>query len=276
MTIAQKISRVGIGLGLCAGIIASQYFFDAFKSRQLKAPLLLIPASVVKAADLGLHSATAAFFWVGVIQRFAALAGDNLGGLAAHTKIINDIDPKFSYPYAFAELVLPAGDRKNPRLVDEAIEIGKRGLAVADPDWQIPYYLAVDYHLYRNDRANAALYMNIASRVPGAPPNVKYVAATYGNRQDLRAQTRAIWESIYENSKDEIVAKQAQAYLAHIDTLDFLEKAAGQFRQHLGRYPKTLDELVAQKILKAIPEDPFGLPYDTKGDGKVFSKFEAR
>ena len=40
------------------------------------------------------------------------------------------------------------------------------------------------------------------------------------------------------------------------------------------RYPKTLDELVTQKILKTIPPDPFGLPYDTKGDGKVFSKFE--
>jgi len=271
MTLPAKIMRVGIGIVLCAGIVAAQYSFDALKSTQPKPAPLLIPASVVRVTDLGLHSATAAFFWVGVIQRFAALAGNGFNDLAAHIRIINDIDPKFSYPYAFAELVLPSSDH-----AAEAIEIGKRGLAAADPDWQIPYYLGVDYHIYLKDRKNAATYMNIAARVPGAPPNVKYVAATYGNRQDLRGQTRAIWVSIYENTKDEVIAKQAETYIAHIDTLDFLEKAATLFKQRLGHYPKTLDELVTQKILKAIPQDPFGLPYDTKGDGKVFSKFEAQ
>ena len=261
---------IGIGIAVCAGIVGTQYAFDALRSRESAAAPLLIPAPVVRSADLGLHSATAAFFWVGLIQRFVTLAGDRLNGLAAHIRIINDIDPKFSYPYAFAALVLPAGDR-----ADEAISIAKRGIEQADPDWQIPYYVAVDYHIYLKDRKNASIYMNIAARTPGAPPNVKYVAATYGNRQDLRQQTRAIWVSIYENSKDEIVAKQAQNHITQIDTLDFLEQAAGQFKQQTGRYPKTLDELVTQKILKAIPPDPFGLPYDTKGDGKVFSKFES-
>ncbi|MBI3442768.1 MAG: hypothetical protein HY007_03310 [Candidatus Sungbacteria bacterium] len=267
----RTVLHVIIGIVVCAGIVATQYSFDVLKNQQPKPPLLLIPAPVIRSADMGLHSATAAFLWVGVIQRFATLAADRLNGLAAHIKTINDVDPKFSYPYAFAELVLPAGDR-----VDEATEIGKRGIAVADPDWQIPYYLGVDYHIYLKDRKNAAIYMNVAARTPGAPANVKYVAATYGNRQDLRQQTRAIWVSIYENSRDGIVQQQAEAQIKHIDTLDFLEKAAALFKERIGRYPKTLGELVAQKILKAIPPDPFGLPYDTKGDGKVFSKFEAQ
>ena len=271
MTLPVKIMRVSIGLVLCTGIIAVQYSFDALQSRQPKRSPLMVSGPVMRATDLGLHSATAAFFWVGVIQRFATLAGNRFNDLAAHIRIINDIDPKFSYPYAFAELILPSNNR-----ADDAIDIGKQGLAVADPDWQIPYYLAVDYHMYIKDRKNAAIYMNIAARVPGAPSNVKYVAATYGNRQDLRSQTRAIWVSIYENTKDEVAAKQAETYIAHIDTLDFLEKAAALFKQRFGHYPKTLDELVTQKILKSIPQDPFGLPYDTKGDGKVFSKFEAR
>lgn len=271
MTLSRKIMCVSIGVLLCAAIVSVQYSFDMLKNEQPHAPLLLIPAPVVRATDLGLHSAAAAFFWVGVIQRFVTLAGGQLNGLAAHIRIINDIDQKFSYPYAFAELVLPASKH-----FDEAIKIGKRGLAAADPDWQIPYYLAVDYHIYLKDRENAAIYMNIASRIPGAPANVKYVAATYGNRQDLRQQTRAIWVSIYENSRDEIVQQQAEMQMKHIDTLDFLEKAANLFKERTGSYPKTLDELVAQKILKAIPPNPFGLPYDTKGDGKVFSKFEAQ
>ncbi len=261
--------NVSVGTALCVGIIAAQYSFDTLKSQQPKPPLRLIPAPVMRATDIGLHSATAAFFWVGVIQRFVTLAGDRLNGLAAHIRVINDLDPKFSYPYAFAALVLPASDR-----ADEAIPIAKAGLERADPDWQIPYYLAVNYHIYLKDRKNAAIYMNVAAATPGAPANVKYVAATYGNRQDLRQQTRAIWAAIYENSKDEIAQQQAEAHIKHIDTLDFLEKAASVFKQRLGRYPKTLDELVTQKILKAIPPNPLGLPYDTKGDGKVFSKFE--
>lgn len=267
----RMILPIGIGLVLCAGIIATQYSFDTLRSQQPKSPALLIPASVMRSTDLGLHSATAAFFWVGVIQRFAALSADRLNGLADHIRIINALDPKFSYPYAFAALVLPAGDH-----AQEAIPIAKAGIEHADPDWQIPYYLAVDYHIYLKDRKNAAIYMNIAAATPGAPANVKYVATTYGNRQDLRQQTRAIWVSIYENSRDEIAQQQANAHIKHIDILDFLEKAADVFKERTGRYPKTLDELVMQKILKAIPPDPLGLPYDTKGDGKVFSKFEAQ
>lgn len=265
----QKISRVVISVAVCAAIIAAQYSFDVLKNRRARVPLFLIPAPVVRATDIGLHSATAAFFWVGVIQRFVTLAGDRLNGLAGHIRIINDLDPKFSYPYAFAALVLPASDH-----TEDAISIAKAGLERADPDWQIPYYLAVTYHIYLKDRKNAAIYMNVAAATPGAPPNVKYVAATYGNRQDLRAQTRAIWVSIYENSKDEIAQQQAEAHIKHIDIFDFLEKAAKLFKERTGQYPKTLDELVTQKILKAIPPDPLGLPYDTKGDGKVFSKFE--
>lgn len=268
---SRSIVHVGIGLVLCAGIILAQYSFDTLRSQQLKSPLLLIPAPVMRSTDLGLHSATAAFFWVGVIQRFVTLAGDRLNGLAAHIRVINGLDPKFSYPYAFAALVLPASDH-----ADDAVSIAKAGLERADPDWQIPYYLAVDYHIYLKDRKNAAIYMNIAAGTPGAPANIKYVAATYGNRQDLRQQTRAIWISIYENSRDEIAQKQAEAHIKHIDTLDFIEKAAKLFKERMGQYPKTLDELVTQKILKAIPPDPLGLPYDTKGDGKVFSKFEAQ
>ncbi|MBI4225167.1 MAG: hypothetical protein HY617_02460 [Candidatus Sungbacteria bacterium] len=269
MSYYKNIARIGFSILVFAGIVGSQFYFDAIKSRQPRVPLLLIPAPVMRSADLGLHSATAAFFWVGVIQRFVTLSADRLNGLAAHIRIVNGLDPKFSYPYAFAALVLPAGDH-----ADEAVQIAKAGLEHADPDWQIPYYLAVDYHIYLKDRKNAAIYMNIAASTPGAPANVKYVAATYGNRQDLREQTRAIWVSIYENSKDEIAQQQAEAHIKHIDILDFLEKAAKLFKERTGQYPKTLDELVTQKILKAIPSDPLGLPYDTKGDGKVFSKFE--
>lgn len=265
----QSSGRIGIAVIACAGIFAAQYSFDAQKAREPQVPLLLIPAPVLRATNLGLHSATAAFLWVGTIQRFVTLAADRLGGLAAHIRIVNDLDPKFSYPYAFAALMLPGTGHH-----DEAISIAKAGLERADPDWQIPYYLAVDYHIYLKDRTNTAIYMNLAARTPGAPPNVKYVAATYGNRQDLRQQTRAIWVSITENSRDEIVQQQAEAQIKHIDTLDFLEQAAGLFKKRTGRYPKTLDELVSGHILKNIPPDPLGLPFDTKGDGKVFSKFE--
>jgi hypothetical protein len=251
---------------ILAGAISFQYLFDREKKKVAAPQPYLMPASVVKAADLGLNSAAADYVWIDMIQYYGSYLGDGYKKLADYVKLANDLDPKFSYPYAFATLMLPGEG-----MVDEALQIGERGLVDSDPDWRIPYYMAVTYHVEKGDTAAAAKYFDIAAKTPGAPPNIQIVAASYGSRPDLREQTRLIWQSLYDNSDDEVVREHAKAYLDHFAILNVLEQAAAIYKQQKGNYPANINDLVSSGIMNYIPQDPFGFTYyiDEAGRARV-------
>jgi len=70
------------------------------------------------------------------------------------------------------------------------------------------------------------------------------------------------------------VAKAKKASEKTIDTV-YLNQAIQQFNAAEGRYPKDLNELVAEKYLTKIPEAPYGMKivYDAaSGQVKVVTK----
>ena len=244
-------------------VIVSQHYYDTSRSKRPKDKPVILPASVVKAADLGLDNAVSDFYWLSSIQYFGERRAD-YSQMDDLIKLTNDLDPRFSYPYAFAVLVLP-----EIKMTDQALEIGQRGVKEADPNWKIPYYTATTYHINKADIKNAAKYFDIAANTAGAPEGIKRITASYSARPDLREQTKQIWIGIMENSNDEVVRERAKAYVYHYELLDLLEQSAKIFKENFGAYPEPIEELFNKKILKAIPEDPFGFKYSIDQDGRA-------
>ncbi len=253
-----------IFLGL---IVATQYLYDEEKSRRPKPSPYVLSAEVVRAADLGLHNAASDLIWLSAIQYFGDWQTDEYQKIDDYIFLANDLDPKFSYPYAFGVLILPSVN-----MADEAIEIGERGLRVINDDWRIPYYMATTYHIQKEDQANALKYFDIAAHTPGAPDNIKVVASIYGSNSDMRDKSKAIWQGIFENSEDEVVAERAYNYVLHYEILEFLEIAAEKYKEKLGSYPSELEQLVSANILKEIPEDPLGFGFLITETGRVTIK----
>lgn len=241
-----------IGL-LLGAIIVSQYYYDVQKKERPLVPPTIIPARAIKIIDLGLHSAAASLMWVYAIQQ-ATEHPDKLFKLIEN---VNTIDPKFSYPYAFAALVLP-DISGSP---EKAVELAEKGIKHADPDWRIPYYLATAYHIFLKDRTRAAFYFDLAANTPGAPDKIKSIAYFYGTAPNIREQTRQIWLSIYESTNDELVREKAQNYLIQIELLNALDKAVLLYRQKYGKHPQTIEDLVTGRIIKEIPKSPLGLKF---------------
>ena len=244
--------KVAMVLALLLTVVTTQYYSDIQKKTRPLIPPNTIPAEIIKMVDLGLHSAAASLMWIYTIQQAIYYPGE----LPKLIQNINKLDPRFSYPYAFGALILPAFDMKN-----QAVELAKRGITDADSDWRIPYYLATTYHIFLKDRENAALYFDMAAKTLGAPENIKIVASRYGTSKNAREQTKTIWESVYENSDDALVKESAKAHLIHIETVELLEKAVTIYKQKLGKYPDNINDLISLKILKAIPPSPFGLEF---------------
>lgn len=245
------------------GIFASQYLFDLKKSSNAVPRSLILPAEIFRAVDLGLHSASASLAWLNVIQN---VNSPRLPQLDEDIVRITDLDPRFSYPYAFGVLFLPTHEIKKPQA---AIDLGLRGIERAEPDWRIPFYLAVVYHQYFNDSVNAQKYFIVASQTPGAPETASFMAASYGAKKSRREQTKTIWESIYNTSRDEVTRERAKAYLQHLENVGILETAIAQYTKLTGKPPKILDDLVTKKILKEVPTSSLGFGYMLDKNGNV-------
>lgn len=267
LRVPKKIYQSLLVACMFSAVALLQYGADRHKPPRVPELLTPLPAQVLQMTNFGLHAATASLLWLNVVQTIGT-PGVSFIGLAAHLDTVTRVDPLFSYPYAFAVLIIPAVDQVE---TPAALEIGKRGVANKLPDWRIPYYVGTTYHMVMKDQKNAAYYLRLAAETPGVPDGLRIMAYNYGTRSDLREQTKQIWLGIYENSQDEVVREQALDNVEHIEILTLLEQAMKRYKTLTGAYPKTLDALVQKGILSAIPPDPFGIVFDTDGNGKVLS-----
>lgn len=259
-------ARIGLFLLLCVAVVASQIAYDASKA-QLAIQTQPPAAAVVRFFDLGLHSAVASLFWLDVRTELPFLRQGPehfLSGL----KLINDLDPRWSTPYAFAVLVLPNIPSYKER-VSAALTIGERGVAAADPNWQIPFYMGTTYHLELNDRKNAAKYFDLAAATPGIPDIIRRFAINYGIHPDSLQATKDAWKIIYETAAEPTVRDRAAAHIAHLEILEYLNAAVQNFYRQNGRYPADLEEVVRAGLLLNIPEDPFGFKFKIYEKGVV-------
>lgn len=245
-------------------IVSVQFFYDKEKAKAGVIEPTVFKSDLIKIVDLGLHNAASDLVWLQAIQYFGE--GENLTNkkLPEYLNVATDLDPKFSYPYAFGALVLPGIG-----FVDEGIIFAQKGLSEKIEDWRVPYYLATTYHINKNDVANAAIYFDIAANTKNVPDGIRKVAANYGSRADKREKTKQIWIGIYESSNDSIVRERARNYVIHFEILDLLENATAEYKKRFGEYPKNINDLVLKNFLKALPVDPFGFDYQFTPDGKV-------
>jgi len=244
--------------------ITAQFYFDSAKAKQNKPSPLVLNSKIVETFDLGLHNAASDLYWLSAIQYFGDWQTDKYQKLDNFIETATNLDPLFSYPYAFATLSLPSVD-----MTDKAIEIAQKGIKEATPDWRIPFYLAAIYYTEKNDIPNAAKYFDLAANTKGAPDSLRNISASFSVRPDLRENIKNIWITMYENSNDETVKDRAKSYIYHYEILDLLEKAATIYKQKNGVFPTTSEELVQKNILKAIPTDPFGFQYEFDADGRA-------
>ncbi len=248
---------------LFLGIVSTQYLSDQQRAKADYVEPMVLRPDLVKAVDLGLHNAAADLMWLGAIQYFGGRNDNGYPKMVDYLNFSSDLDPKFSYPYAFGSLVLPTIGQTNQglALVDKAIKNKV-------DDWRVSYYAATTYLFEKNDKEMALKMFDLAASTPSAPDNIKRIAANFGSNKDKRSQTLDIWKGIYDNTKDEVIKERAKKYIIHFQLLDFLSLAADEYKKKYGKYPANEDELVTGKILKATPEDPFGFHYDFNEEGQ--------
>lgn len=250
---------------LLSGIVSSQRVYDLIK---LESPAIDFPPStpIIKALDLGLHSAAASFLWFKIRLELPPLY-KGLQRYLSYIETINDLDFRFSTPYLVSVVVLP--DHRFPDRVSAAVRIGKKGIIYADSDWRLPFYLAATYVLYLDDVKNGVKYFDLAAMAPGIPEHVRRFAVNYGVHPSKRKAVKEAWKITYETATDESVRERAKKYVEHYEIVDFLQSAVDLYTKIYGKYPEVLEDLTGTGIIKEIPVSPLGFEYKIYKKGIV-------
>lgn len=265
-----------------AGIYGLQYNFDRLRLKHLSTfniPInqLIEPAvpsdSAIKKMTFGQNTLIADLLWLQTIQYYGG--GDPQGKYRQLPKLIQSIvsiDPKFTYPYSFAGLVLP-----NEGFVDEAITILTEGESNLPKNWEIPYSKGTIYYINKKNYPLAAQSYINASNKPGAPDKAKFLGAVQFDRSQNYETAMLIFQGLADKSDNQYFKDRAKLFVDHYMLLDALEKMCQKFRDKEGRYPKTLDELVTKKYVPEIPKDPLDreIKYD-QNTGKVTADLEKK
>lgn len=246
-----------------AGIVLSQLFYDSWKTAFAQTPkvsenILIephpLPAQTLKKVSFGLDNLLADVTWLETVQYYGGgVSYEKYRQLPEMMEVTTDMDSRFTYPYTFGLLTLPGEG-----FVKDAVVLGNKGMANPNTknDWEIPYYLGLVYHINLHDHLTAAKLFDKASKIPGAPPITKLMAATYYAQANQRQIAYDLYLVVYQTTNNQYIKNQAKLNVDHWKLIFDLEAAAKVYQQKYGRFPNNLPQLVSGGIVKEIPADP--------------------
>jgi len=149
------------------------------------------------------------------------------------------LDPKFIAAYSYGAMVLPAIDK------DNAIAIAQKGIANNLSEWRLYQHLGYIYWKLGRYDESAATY-DSGSRIEGAAPFMKLMAAVMKTEGGSRATAYQIYSQMLAEAQDEQTALTAKRRLLQLDSLyerDAIDSALKQFSEKNGRCVGDLREI---------------------------------
>jgi tetratricopeptide (TPR) repeat protein len=260
--------------------------------------LALTSASAVRRLTVAYNTLFADVYWIRAIQYYggtrqridavgarqamvaeppASLAADAFPLLFPLLDITTTLDPRFNIAYRFGSVFLAEPYPRGADRPDLAIALLEKGLRERPDRWQYLQDIGFVYYWFRRDYITAASWFRKAADVPGAPSWLGPLAATTLAQGGDRASSRAMWTAILQTAETDWLRGEAQRRLVQLQALDMideLQRALDDYARRTGTKPDW-PTLVASRLLRGIPVDPTGTPFDLIGGRVQLSKSSA-
>lgn len=232
--------------------------------------LWLQNADTMRRISLGFDSLIADAYWIRAVvyygrQRLSEREDKNFDLLYPFLDFVTTLDPRFKSAYRFGAVFLSEPAPGGPGRPELAVQLLERGAERSPHEWEYLHDVGFVYFWSVGDYAQAADYYERASRIPGAPIWLKSTAAAMLLQGGDRESARTIWHHMLESADDEWLRNEAITRLAQFDALDVIDQLNIELWRYMaraGRLPQSWDELVRARVLRAVPLDPAGVPYE--------------
>jgi tetratricopeptide (TPR) repeat protein len=277
----MKASRTTFVAGPClavsmlASVLLLRHVDRARPQTTLDDVLYVNSPKVIKRTSLGFDGLMACIYWTRAVQYFGHRhyeRAHSYNELAPLLEITTTLDPHLIPAYQFGASFLAPSPPNGAGQPDRAIQLIEFGTQHNPDDWHLYYNLGFVYYTELKDYAKAAEAFERGSRIPGAHPFMKILAARMAENAGDFETARMLWTTTYETSNDQQIRQNAVEHLRSLkvdeDVIN-LQAAVTRFGQKTGRLPSTMHELAAAEELAGVPVDPDGNPYKLGLDGRV-------
>jgi tetratricopeptide (TPR) repeat protein len=241
-----------------------------FTSEQVAQRMLYVTSpEAVRRLSLSFDSLLADLYWIRAIQYYG---GTRLSDEPNKTydllypllDITTTLDPRFGIAYRFGAFFLSERAPGGAGRSDQAIRLLEKGIR-ANPDrWEYPHDIAFVYYR-QGDFVTAAEWFNRAADVPEAATWLRPMAAVTLARGGDVATARFLWQNILDTSEEDWIKGTAERSLLQLDAMEqiaALERITRRYEASTGAPPQSWQMLVQARLLRGIPVDPTGAPYE--------------
>lgn len=179
------------------------------------------------------------------------------------------IDPYNIDSYYFAEAVFTW----EVGAVKEVNYLLERGLKYRTWDHYLPFFLGFNNFYFLKDYKSASKYMEQAAIITG-DPLFTGLAARFFYESDETGVAISFVKLMIEKTWNQKVKETLEIRLKALVALDLLEKGAKNFEHDYHRKPVSIEEMINNRIIDKVPEDPYGGKFfmDEKGKIRTTSK----
>ncbi len=237
---------------------------------------LYVPSpKLLERMSLGYTGLLADIYWTRAVQYFGGhhhVRSKQYKLLEPLLDIATTLDPHLIVAYEFGATFLAQQPPEGAGDPDAAVRLVERGVRENPSAWRLYYNLGFIHYFERHDYAAAAAAFERGSRVPGALPWMKVMAAHMSQHAGDLQTARFLWSSLYETTESEDIRVNAAKHLRALqvdEEVSVLEKLVTGFHQRTGRWPANWAEMVAEGYLRGLPLDPTRRPYRLAPGGRV-------
>ncbi len=227
-------------------------------------------AAAVKKMALGYEGLIADVYWMRTIQYYgrreeAARRPVRYKNLGTLLDITTTLDPDLLDAYRAGSNFLSEADPVGAGQPEEGIKLLDRGISLHPEEWRLRFDKGFVYFWFLKDFKAAGNVWAEAGRLATAPPWMASLAAMALSRGGAVDTARALWERQYQESSRADIKENARNHLLSLQVAEniwALEYFLAKYRENTGSFPRRLDDMVAAGLLKYVPRDPLGTPYD--------------
>ena len=269
------VAGICLVVSLFASVILLQNI-DQIRPPDINDDALFISSpKMLQRASLGFNGLMACVYWTRTVQYFGHRHYNRehtYNELAPLLEITAALDPHLLPAYQFGASFLAPAPPNGAGQPERAVQLIRYGIEHNPDNWRLYYDLGFVYYTELHDFKKAGEVFDGGSKIPGAHPFMKILAADMAeNAQDFNT-ARLLWSAAYESSQESNIRENAVEHLRSIqvdEDVTNLQNAVTRFVQANGRIPTSLWEVVNAEHWRGLPVDPDGSPYELSLDGQV-------
>jgi len=269
------VAGICLVVSLAASVLLLQNI-DRIRPRDIADDALYISSpKMVQRASLGFNGLMACIYWTRTVQYFGHRHFNRertYNELAPLLEITAALDPHLLPAYQFGASFLAPAPPNGAGQPERAVQLMQYGIEHNPGNWRLYYDLGFVYYTELHDFRKAGEVFDEGSKIPGAHPFMKILAASMAEHAQDFNTARLLWSAAYESSQESNIRQNAVEHLRSIqvdEDVTNLQNAVTRFVQANGRIPTSLWEVVNAEHWRGLPVDPDGNPYELSLDGQV-------